>query len=731
MAADAGGTGAVPSAIQETRTTQRSSLHAAVRRNNFRIAPRTPSRIGPNRASLKALVDLLLRLWDATPNPHSFALPKEPRLCQNLKDGGLSSHCFKKKEPQNMKANHILLAAGLLALLFTRTVRAADPQYLIIDLGTLPGGNESSGADINNSGQVTGYSTIAGGISHAFLFSDGSMQDLGTLSGPNGSSGFGINDAGEVAGWSNLDSGDPNLAFGGTHAFLYSGGSMIDLGELPGGIDTSNNSSEAFAINNSGQVTGYSSFSYLNGSGIHAFLFSAGSMIDLGSLDSSNTTYLSFGNAINDSGQVAGRSMGPGLAGFHAFLYSGGTMSDLGTFGGAQTQSFNSYGNGINNSGQVTGWSDTPAGGAGGTYYRHAFLYSGGQLADLGTLTGDTFSLGNAINNAGQVVGSSGTFTSAEHAFLYSNGTMFDLNDLATNLAFTGLTLTSAYGVNDNGWIVGYGAIDNTRHAFLAKPAPPAQALNISTRLNVQTGDNVLIGGFIITGSNPKKVIVRAIGPSLGMAGVLDFLADPVLELHEPDGTIVTNDNWMDTQKDEIIASTFPPANDLESAIVATLAPGPYTAIVSGKNSGTGVGLVEAYDLDQTADAILANISTRGFVGTGDNVMIGGFIVGGGTGGSSTVVVRAIGPSLTPAGVANPLQDPVLELHDSEGAIIASNDNWMDSPDHQLIIDSGLAPANDKESALLATLAPGAYTAIVGGINNDTGVGLVEAYTLQ
>lgn len=205
-----------------------------------------------------------------------------------------------------MKTKHILLAAGLLELLFVRTVRAADPQYLVIDLGTLPGGTESSGADINNSGQVTGYSTIAGGISHAFLYSDGIMQDLGTLSGPNGSSGFGINDAGEVAGWSNLDSGDPNLAFGGTHAFLYSGGSMIDLGELPGGIDISHNSSEGFAINNSGQVTGYSSFSYLNGSGIHAFLFSGGIMMDLGSLQTSDNLVGSYGYGINDSGQVTG-----------------------------------------------------------------------------------------------------------------------------------------------------------------------------------------------------------------------------------------------------------------------------------------------------------------------------------------------------------------------------------------------------------------------------------------
>jgi WD40 repeat protein len=263
---------------------------------------------------------------------------------------------------------------------------------------------------------------------------------------------------------------------------------------------------------------------------------------------------------------------------------------------------------------------------------------------------------------------------------------------------------------------------------YLANVA--SNLLNISTRLNVQTGDNVLIGGFIITGSDPKEVLVRGIGPSLD--GIIQgALADPTLELHEPDGTIVTNDNWKDTQEQEIIATGIPPTNDLESAIVATLDPGAYTVIMAGKNGGTGVGLVEAYDLDQTAASQLGNISTRGFVETGDNVIIGGFIVGGGGGGDSTIVVRGIGPSLTTAGVTDALQDPMLEVHDSNGAIIASNDNWMNSPDKQTIMDDGLAPTNDKESALLAILAPGAYTAIVSGVNNGTGVALVEVYNVQ
>jgi hypothetical protein len=252
---------------------------------------------------------------------------------------------------------------------------------------------------------------------------------------------------------------------------------------------------------------------------------------------------------------------------------------------------------------------------------------------------------------------------------------------------------------------------------------------NISTRLNVLTGENVLIGGFIITGDTSKEILLRAIGPSLGITGLSGVLADPVLELHKPDGTVVTNDNWKDTQQAEIEATTIPPSNDLESAILATLDPGAYTAIVSGKDGGTGIGLVEAYDLDQLLGPILANISTRGFVDTGDNAMIGGFIVGPTDTGLADILVRAIGPSLGDFGIDNPLLDPLLELHDSNGAILTTNDNWKDTQETE-IEATGLAPNNDSESAILQTLAPGAYTAIVRGADDTTGVGLVEVYNL-
>jgi hypothetical protein len=265
-------------------------------------------------------------------------------------------------------------------------------------------------------------------------------------------------------------------------------------------------------------------------------------------------------------------------------------------------------------------------------------------------------------------------------------------------------------------------------------PSPtPANLLNISTRLRVLTGDNVGIGGFIVTGSDPKKVIVRGIGPSLTSQGVPDALRDPTLELHDGSGALIaSNDNWKDTQQSEIEATGIAPSNDLESAIVATLPANnsAYTAILRGNNDTTGIGLVEAYDLDQLANSKLANISTRGFVDTGDNVLIGGLILGGGGGGNAKIVVRAIGPSLANSGVSDALQDPILELHDGNGALIAVDDNWKDSQQAD-IQATGIPPTDDRESAIVALLAPGSYTAIVRGVNDTTGVALVEVYDLQ
>jgi hypothetical protein len=234
-----------------------------------------------------------------------------------------------------------------------------------------------------------------------------------------------------------------------------------------------------------------------------------------------------------------------------------------------------------------------------------------------------------------------------------------------------------------------------------------------------------LIGGFIITGTQPKKIIIRGIGPSLGLSGAL---TDPLLELHDGSGELLeSNDNWIDSpNKQAIIDSTIPPPNDLESAIVRSVAPGNYTAIVRGVNNETGIGVVEAYDLDSSANSKLANISTRGLVQTGDNVLIAGTIVVGQT--SQKVILRGIGPSLS---VPGKMADPTLELRDGNGVLLEANDNWQDSPNRQAIIDSTIPPPNDFESAIVRRLTPGNYTAILRGVNNSTGIAVVEVYALN
>jgi hypothetical protein len=264
--------------------------------------------------------------------------------------------------------------------------------------------------------------------------------------------------------------------------------------------------------------------------------------------------------------------------------------------------------------------------------------------------------------------------------------------------------------------------------------APPSGAVNISTRATVGSGDNVLIGGFIVTGNAPKVVIIRALGPSTKLAAALQ---DPTLELHDSLGHVVFNDDWRSSQEQIIKDTTIPPSDDRESAIVISLDPGPYTAIVAGKSGATGIALVEVYDLgtaslDSGSKAQLAQISTRGNVLTGDNVMIGGFII---SGVQTKVIARGIGPSLTAFGVANALQDPTLELHDSNGATLRSNDNWKireDGTSQQAEVEATtVPPKDDRESAIVQSLVPGAYTAILRGKANTTGVALVEIYALQ
>jgi len=254
--------------------------------------------------------------------------------------------------------------------------------------------------------------------------------------------------------------------------------------------------------------------------------------------------------------------------------------------------------------------------------------------------------------------------------------------------------------------------------------------VNISTRMRVGVGDDVLIAGFIIQGDQPKKMILRGIGPSLASGGVTGVLMDPQLELRDAAGAVISsNDNWQDSaQFSDIIASTIPPSDPREAAIVATLAPGDYTVILSGVNDTSGIALVEGYTLDSNTTRA-ANISTRGRVGVDDEALIAGFIIDGGA--SKKVIIRALGPSLGAGGTGGVLANPLVELRDSAGDEIATNDDWSSGPQQAEIVATSIPPSNPLESALIATLAPGTYTAVVRGADGGSGLGMVEIFDLD
>jgi hypothetical protein len=262
-------------------------------------------------------------------------------------------------------------------------------------------------------------------------------------------------------------------------------------------------------------------------------------------------------------------------------------------------------------------------------------------------------------------------------------------------------------------------------------PSAAAQLLNISTRLQVETGQDVAIAGFIITGSGPKRVAMRALGPSLESAGVTNVLKDPALELYGPSGDLMmSNDNWRDdgSAAAELMTSGVAPTNDSEAAIATMMGTVSYTAVMAGHDGGIGKALVDVYDLQQSSSSRIANISTRGRVRPGDGVMIGGFILGKGSA-PTRIIVRGIGPSLGPA-IADALTDPMLALHDSNGVVIGSNDDWQQQQRAE-IEATGIPPQDGREAAVVTQLGPGGYTAVLSGKNGGSGVGLVEVYDLH
>lgn len=342
--------------------------------------------------------------------------------------------------------------------------------------------------------------------------------------------------------------------------------------------------------------------------------------------------------------------------------------------------------------------------------------------------------LNNGLQNPNDIVALVPVGGTAPIDWCYLNGTKMPPASV-TSSATLSFTMTNAgqyefrYQAGTQVWATSSQVTVNAGAYATPTPAPVSKNLsNVSTRAKVQTGDNVVIGGFIISGTIPKKVIIRALGPSLVSAGLTTALTAPTLTLYNSGGTpIAWNDHWRNSPDASSIAALgLAPASESESAMMMTLDPGVYTTKVEGVSNSIGIALVEVYDTDSKGSRI-TNISTRGRVETGDNVMIGGFIINGTQ--PTSVLVRALGPSLARSGVSGTLSDPTLEIYDSTGTRIASNDNWKKTQKAQ-ITATKMAPTDDRESAILITLAPSTYTAIVRGANNSTGVALVEVYGL-
>jgi hypothetical protein len=442
----------------------------------------------------------------------------------------------------------------------------------------------------------------------------------------------------------------------------------------------------------------------------------------LGNLNSGNTggRY----DPSTDSWTATSTTNAPAGRGGHTAVWTGFEMI---IWGGLENLNTGGRYNPITDSWTATSTTNAPSG-----RYAHTAVWTGSEMIVWGGSGGCAFNM--CVTNSG------GRYNPSTDSWTDTSLTNAPADRAFHTAVWTGSEMIVWGG---GGYLVSF----NTGGRYCAQPSSvPARLGNISTRAFVQTGNNVVIGGFIVQGSQTKRVIIRAIGPELTRYGVPNTLANPTLELHDGTGALIaSNDNWQTTiiggiittdQRLDIRNSGHAPTDGRESAIIADLPPGNYTAIVRGVDNMRGVALVEVYDLNAAANSILANISTRSFVQTGDNVMIGGFIVHGTQ--SERVIIRAIGPELSapPFNIPNALPNPTLELHDHTGALIASNDNWqvtiiggiITTNQYHDILNSGRAPSDPREAAIIADLPVGEYTAIVRGLNNTTGVALVEVY---
>jgi cell division septation protein DedD len=659
------------------------------------------------------------------------------------------------------------ISIGISWVVLTTTI-TAQPQYQIFDIGIIQTGDTASqGVSVSPAGVAVGRVLQASG-SQAYSWTvAGGIVGLPNLAARNYCVSNDANDNGIIV-------GTGSTTFFGSNRLpvIWQNGVVSQL-PLPAGETIG----DANGVNAAGVAVG----SVDGGSTQQAVIYNGGTATVITQVTATNCFFVTaFG--INNSGRIVGQGIDPNNAARNVgIVYDMGspTAFEVGALPSANGALAFAVGDG----GHVVGSSMMNQGSG------MPFIWSQANgIVAIPLAVGTSEGSARGVNTAGWVVGQDSSAFSIP--FVWDGTTTYRLADLlpaGSGWDLSMNTSSSALGISDSGVIVGTGVHNGETHAYAmvpvtatptptptVSPTPPqtptptpatptptptpsptatatptpsptptstptptpsatpaSQAINLSTRMKALTGDNVAIGGFIITGTVPKPVLLRAIGPSLTAFGVPGALADPVLELHGPAGfTTITNDNWREDPVQEalIIATGAQPSDNLESAMVETLAPGNYTAIVSGKNNTSGVALIEVYDLTPSALEKLGNISTRAFVDIGNNVVIAGFILGNSTG-TDTVIVRGIGGSLTLVGVPNALANPTLELHNGNGTLLRANDNWQDDPAQAaLLTAAGLGLSDASESGIVATLGPGLYTAILAGQGNTTGVGLVEVY---